>query len=142
MNRKIMIKEKLDIESSAIKIHIINMKEDSHIGGVYRQISASEGMIERSSKRWYYHWSKKKYNTHCSQIRFDRWREDDERYYNETKKRMLGILDKEAFENLYPEIIEKHHNSVWDFFDYIGYDYKNKKVANTDKLIFIKEKIK
>ena len=139
--RTIMIKENLSLDNSNSIIHVITVG-DNPSGGWYRQVGASEGMIERSAKRWFNHWHNKKFNTHDSQIRFDRWRKNDEQYY--LNRRTEFLANKTDINNemikFYPKLIKKHHDSVWDFFNSINYCHKDKTTKNTDTLILIREK--
>lgn len=138
MRSTIMIKEHLSMHDARFTVHIINV-EDHPKGGWYVQIGSIEAMVERSSKRWYHYWHEKKYATHKTQVKFDRWRIGDENIYNATKER-IAKLDSELANELYPEIIKVNHCSVWDFLNSIKYDYKDKKVASIDSLIHIEGK--
>jgi hypothetical protein len=140
MKRTVMIKENTEISGSGITIHIIEMKDDNPRGGSYRQLSASEGMIERSGIRWYNHWYIKNGKTHLSKVKYDRWRNNDEELRLEQHKRYEELMGVDNALIHFPKIKKLSHHSVWDFFDYIGYSYKDKKTSNTDTLIMIKEK--
>lgn len=106
-----------------LKIHVINV-DDNPRGGWYRQIGAAEGMINRSLNRWCNHW------LYCPRpngkpvrngvLRFGRTDMLDGRWCGE--------------EITIPEV---HHDSVWDFFDSIGYNHKDKRVSNTDAKLII-----
>ena len=137
MARPTMVQEKLNPNSCKIRIHLINARNGNSRGGWYRQIGAKEGMIERSLERWYDHWHEKKYKTHETSVRFQRWNDSEARIYESSRQRYIETRGLEIADELYPEYETIEHDSVWDFFDYIGYDYKNKKVGNTDTLIFI-----
>lgn len=134
-----MIKQIMNENGSSIVIHLIN-KEENERGGWYKQVTAQEAMIERLSKRWSNHWYDKKYKTHKTRVKFNRWQDHDEDVHLEQKKRCAKYMGVEDLEKMYPTLVKINHDSVWDFFDYIGYDYKNKKVSNIDTLIFISEK--
>ena len=117
-------------------IHIINFS-DEHKKGWYTQVSAAEGMIERASKRWFYHWNKKSDKFKTS-VKFDRWQSSDEKKYLKMQSDSIKNYGKIEGLSIYPKFTKINHESIWDFFDYINYDHKNKKVSNTDTLIHIK----
>lgn len=142
MKRPTMVREQLSHDSCRIRIHSINARNGDPRGGWYRQIGAKEGMIERSLERWHDHWHQKKYETHKTRIIFDRWSGAESRIYESTRQRYIETKGLDVANEFYPEYETIEHDSVWDFFDYIGYNYKDKKVSNTDTLIFIKEKNK
>lgn len=135
MNSKYMIKEFFN-NDIGFKIHVINISNDNHKGGWYSQIGAAEGMIERSGKRWFKYWNKKN-DKFKSQVKFDRWRENDEKTYLKMQSNFFEKYNKKEGIKVFPEFDKIEHDSVWDFFEYIDYDYKNKKVSNTDTLIHI-----
>ena len=139
MKSVVMIKETLCIGDPKFIIHVINV-DDNVRGGWYRQKTSKEGMIERSIHRWHDFWHTKKYKSYKSQIRFSRWHDDDAEAHFNVRKRYIRLFgDAKAFQ-LYPEIVSVDHDSVWDFYDSINYDHRNKKVANTDTLILISER--
>lgn len=140
MQRVSMVKEYTSILCDDFKVHVINFQDGNKRGGWYRQTRAKEAMIERSLDRWYEYWNKKKSKTHNSTIRFERWTNADDSIYIKARERMAKREGVEVALENYPiyEVIE--HDSVWDFFDYIGYGHKNKKVSNIDSLLIIKER--
>jgi hypothetical protein len=119
-------------------IHVIKLS-DSIKGGWYQQVSAKVGMLDRMSKRLYLYWHTKKIKEYYSFPKFSTWSENDEKLY---------LIQKDNLANLFPDatnkIIADHfvkqHESIWDFFDYINYDHSNKKVSNTDTLIFAQKR--
>lgn len=110
-------------------VHHIKISDGEPRGGWYRQVTALSGMLHRSLNRWCEHWyhSPKRYEVYRSLTRFDRY----------------SVMDahRESEEASYREIKDIHHESLWAFFDFIGYDHKDKRVSNTDKhLILIKKR--
>lgn len=138
MKRTYMIKEFIkNDDSNEYLIHIINTEDNNPKGGWYRQITALESVIEKSSKRWFYFWNGKV--NYKSFVRFDRWNKTEENLYLKQRENYLKLLNREETDKIFPELNKINHNSAWDFFEYINYDYKNKKNSNIDKLIFIKK---
>ena len=138
MKRTYMIKEFIKNEdSNEYVVHIINTEDNYPKGGWYRQITALEGMIERASKRWFDFWNGKE--NYKSFVRFSRWNKTEEKIYLKQRESYIKLFNKEETDKLFPELNKINHNSVWDFFEYIDYDHKNKKVSNMDKLIIIKK---
>tara|TARA_Y100000588_G_scaffold71880_4_gene74023 strand:- start:19081 stop:19506 length:426 start_codon:yes stop_codon:yes gene_type:complete len=140
MQRVSMVKEYTSILGDTFKVHVITVKNGNKRGGSYRQIRAKEGMIERSHDRWFDHWYQKKLTTHHSLTRFDRWTNADDSIYIKARERMAKREGVEVALENYPTYEVVEHDSVWDFFDHIGYDHKNKKVSNIDSLLIIKER--
>lgn len=140
MQRVSMVREYTSILGDTFKVHIITAEDGNKRGGWYRQTRAKEAMIERSHDRWFDHWYQNKRKTHHSTTRFDRWTTADESIYIKARERMARQEGVEiAIEN-YPTYEVVEHDSVWDFFDHIEYDHKNKKVSNIDSLLIIKER--
>lgn len=138
MKRTYMIKEFIkNDDSNEYLIHIINTEDNNPKGGWYRQITALESVIEKSSKRWFYFWNGKV--NYKSFVRFDRWRKNEENLYLKQRENYLKLFNQEETNKIFPKLNKINHNSAWDFFEYINYDYKNKKISNIDKLIFIKK---
>jgi hypothetical protein len=138
MRSTIMIKENTSMDFFNSTVHTIELDDNAN-GGWYKQITSIEAMIDRSSNRWFYHWHKKHNQTHQSKLRFNRWRNDDEELYLIQRKN-LSNTSLELSLKLFPEQNKIHHNSVWNFFHYIKYDHKDKKVRNIDSLIHISDK--
>lgn len=106
-------------------IHHIKIADGDKRGGWYRQVLAMEGLHNRGLNRWYHHWYIKHHKEYPdSSVRFRR--------YDGVEERMLQHLGVEREKPL-----EVHHDSIWDFMDYIGYDHKDKKVSNTDKHLIV-----
>ena len=138
MKRTYMIKEFIkNDDSNGYLIHIINAEDNNPKGGWYRQITALESVIEKSSKRWFDFWNRKV--NYKSFVRFDRWNKTEENLYLKQRENYLKLLNRKETDKLFPELNKINHHSAWDFFEYINYDYKNKKISNIDKLIFIKK---
>ena len=78
----------------------------------------------------------KKHEEYDSQIKFESWTNADERIHSRERERYLED-SKEKADELCPQLIKVHHSSLWAFFDYIGYDHKDKRVGNIDSLIHI-----
>lgn len=118
-------------------IHIIQLPEES-AGGSYRQIGILEGFVTRVLERWYNFWRMK--STHNSQCKYTRHHSNDEKDRDIQRKNMAERHNQEFADKLFPQYEKIEHDDAYAFFNYIGYDYKNKKVSNTDKFIFIQEK--
>jgi hypothetical protein len=138
MRSSTMIKENMFITNYITTVHIITVKKHTK-GGWYKQITAKEGMINRSLDRWYNYWNEKKHNEYDAQIKFESWTNADERMHKSQREPYLED-SRELADELYPTLIKVYHSSLWEFFDYIGYDHKDKKVGNTDSLIHIIKK--
>lgn len=138
MRSSTMIKENMSITDYSTTVHIITVKKHAQ-GGWYKQIAAKEGMINRSLERWYNYWNEKKNEKYDSQIKFESWTNADERMHERQRQRYIDD-SKELAEELCPKLIKVHHSSLWAFFDYIGYDHKDKRVVNIDSLIHIIKK--
>jgi len=122
------IKEFIDAEEEKAVIHEINIEDMDRT-----QLLSLEAMLNRVEKRWYDHWMEK--ISHKTNFKFDKWDRVDQKHYDEFKKK-----DPEIFDLIYPELKYKNHNSVWEFFESIGYDYKSNKVSNYDNLLFIEKR--
>lgn len=114
-------------DSGVEVIHLITM-EDHKLGGWYRQVSSAEAFTQRIVKRWFHHWNKKK--NYFSRVKFGRWDNSETEMYNEVSK---------AFPNGRPDLKFVKWNSIWDFYDSINYNHKNRSVKEIDKFIIIKE---
>ena len=118
-------------------IHIIQLPEES-AGGSYRQIGILESFVTRVLERWYNFWRIKP--THKSQCKYTRYRPDEEEIRDIQRKNMVERYNQEFADKLFPQYEKVEHADAYAFFKHIGYDYKNKKVSNTDKFIFIEKK--
>ncbi len=139
MKSKLLIKERLEIKGLAFKVHSINA-DDNKEGGWSRQVQIYSGLLGRSLTRWATFWNEKKIKTHKSKLRFDRWHKDDEELHFKQQRRMIADYGESLAKITYPDFETIEHDSIYDFLEYIGYDYKNKKVSNTDTLIMIEKK--
>ncbi len=144
MDRPTMVKETLFDESGNMTgylIHKINSRDGDPRGGWYRQIGAKEGLIERTLKRWYYHWNHKKHHEYNSSVKYSRFFEPDIKIHNASRERFMKLLEgrdgvtQEQIDKLCPELQFMEHDSVWTFFDLIGYNHKDKRVSYTDQFI-------
>lgn len=143
MQRETMVKESLFDESGDLTgymVHKINSRDGDPRGGWYRQIGAKEGLVERTLKRWYYHWHHKKSSEYNSSVKYSRFFQSDMKSHAGTRARYMKLLDthdvtKEEIDKLCPELQFMEHDSVWAFFDHIGYNHKDKRVSYTDKFI-------
>lgn len=142
MKKTLKYIEYLDLESRKTKLHHIVFDDNIH-GGMYRQITVIESMISRADKRWFDHWNAKKFKTHHTQPRFYRHHKHDD-IAKESSIKLLkkkGLSDNDI-NQIFPKSLDVYHESVWAFFDAIGFDYKDKTVANTDSLILIEQRDK
>lgn len=135
-----MIKQntlKEDVEEQII--HCINVDE-TPMGGWYRQIGVLEGMVGRSLKRWYNFWYLNKSKRYETRVKFEKFSEQDEDINSKLKVNIEKKYGLKLANKMFPKLKKVNHESAYAFFDYIGYDYKNKKISNTDSIILIKEK--
>ena len=128
------------LNSVEFVIHKITKDDNEKKGGWYRQTLALSGLLSRTLKRWNEYWYKKKYQTYDSRVKFSSYNEEDEELRSFQKERMSKEIGTEESNKMFPEPTIIHHESVWDFFQYIEYDYKNKLISNTDTQILIKKK--
>jgi len=108
MRRELNIEE-LNTDNT-INVHIINIEDGNPRGGWYWQMLSFNGFIDRAIKRFCEKWVG--IGRHL--CRFDRYS-------------LSGSKIRETIT----------HDSVWDFYDYINYDYKNKKKSYIDKHLII-----
>lgn len=110
-------------------IHIINVPEKHRRGGWYRQMLSFSGFKDRAINRWYHFWREKHYEDQPhARVRFHDYDEVSERIWKEAR---------EAYGIERPEPIEINHESMWDFYDYIGYNHKNKSVKQIDEVLIV-----
>ena len=111
------------VSDKIMTIYNITIKDGNPKGGWYRQLTSIESFVENIGKRWY-----------------------DKFYLNQNDFRIISRCDKGDVDgglliNSYLDeqehcsIEHKHFESVWDFYDHIGYDYKNKSKRQLDNLI-------
>jgi len=133
MKRELFVREHT-LDCLGMKVHVIRVNDEQR-GGCYRQISSLEGFINRTSERWYAYYYKSRYHLFNSQVHFKRMYKDDVKLrtvqYCNTKK-LIGQKEADKLFSL-PEYV--FHDSVWSFFESIGYDHRNKKVSHLDKFI-------
>lgn len=136
-----MIKERTSLDSNNIVIHHITKKEEESRGGWYRQSLTIDGLLSRPLKRFNKFWyTPKRYKTHDTLVKYSLWTEEDKNMHVHMRKFSTEKYGIEVALQQYPEIKDVYHDSVWDFFDSIGYNYKDKSVKNTDSLIHIKKR--
>lgn len=113
-------------------IHTIKVPDEHPRGGWYRQMTSFSGFHHRALNRWHDYWREKYYDTHPNaRIRFHDWDEVSEGIWEDARK---------ANNIEWPEPIEITHESMWDFYDYIGYNHKNKSVKQIDEILIIGNK--
>lgn len=142
MKRDTMVREMIQDGSHDFRVHLIHISEDHKKGGFYRQTRALSGMIDRSLDRWCDYWNKCKSEDFNTMVIFDRWTKANSNVLAYSRNKHIEKEGLDSANIYYPEYETIEHESVWDFFYYIGYDYKNKKVSNTDTLIHIEKRNK
>lgn len=108
--------------------HNIKMCDMEIRGGWYRQLTSLESFVDRLSERWYYSFQKKNKYNYQPTIQRDAVEYTD-LYYEGNP---IWVWNK----------TEKYWNSVWDFYDHLGYNHKDKSVKQLDKFILKLEKYK
>lgn len=99
------------INPEELHIYRITMADNHPQGGWYSQLTSMDSFLRRIGGRW----------------------------YNQFRARGLFIIQRGGDD--YPpgkapyKILEHHFTSVWDFYKWIGFDYKDKTVRQLDKLI-------
>ena len=101
------------------------LMDESHKGGWYRQITIMETFVENIMDRWYNNYHLKRKGHRCPISRAD---DLDIKHWLQANE-YLGGSEKQC------EVIYKDYQSVYEFFDAIGFDYKNKSVKQLDKII-------
>lgn len=135
------IKERTNLKDSEFVIHDITMNDNEPKGGWHCQASSIDAMISRSSKRWNRFWyTQAKYKTHNTMLKFRHWHEEDQNSYDHMRKYYENKGDHELALKMYPDFKVIKHNCVWDFFDAIGYNYKDKSIKHIDSLIHIEKR--
>ena len=109
------------VSDKVMTVYNITIKDGNLKGGWYRQLTSIESFVENILNRWY---DKFRNTEHTVFGRCDK--EDEEGWL-----RINSHLD----EHEQYSIENKHFESVWDFYEYIGYDYKNKSKGQLDNLI-------
>ncbi len=111
------------VQDRTMFVYHISISDKDERGGWYRQLTSIEALVSKIGKRWY------------------------NKFYLKSKdKRVVSRYDWEDGQgwlriNKYLEetnkynIINRYFGSVWDFYEYVGYDYKNKSVKQLDNLI-------
>ena len=120
------------------RINIDYHKKDKR-GGWYRQVGAMEGFHSRLTKRFSNHWyTKKRYHNgpYSLYSRADSMDIEGLKIFCNT----MNKHGKKRTRDYYSTIRWVNWATIWDFFDYIGYDHKNKSVKEIDKFISRKEK--
>lgn len=137
MKRELLIQEYI-LHGFSMKVHVIRVNEEQR-GGCYQQITSLEGLINRTSERWYNFYYLARYKEFKSQVRFNRIHKYDLKSHTAQYSRMAEKVGKEEANEMFPLPEYVFHDSVWSFFESIGYDHRNKKVSHTDEFI-LKEK--
>lgn len=140
MMHTLMIRERADLKTMPSILHKI-IAQDKGRGGYYQQVVSFQATFGRVTTRFSRFWyTPKRYSRFNVQPRFQRWDEVEQEIYDELRQEMASEKGTEAANKRYPELKVVEHESVWDFYKYIGFDYKDKSVKNTDTLLFISEK--
>jgi hypothetical protein len=104
--------------------HYINIQDGDPEGGWYRQLTSIEAFVNRLLDRWH-----NKFYLKCKhknvEIRFRRWEPDTLHTISFYKSLGCTVLHEKVY-----------HNSVWDFYRYIGFDHKNKTMKHLDQFLF------
>lgn len=106
------VTERLEGNKRPSILHKVKLPDDI-VGGWYWQICSGETFLSRVLHRWHNKYTKGKAKN--TLIAFKKYDPEFNSYYDDL------------------ETIE--HNNLWEFYEYIGYDHKDKKVANIDKFI-------
>lgn len=106
------------------QLYKIRIADGNPKGGWYRQLTSIEGFAERILDRWYNNHHLKRRATRGVFGRYDRTCESD----NERMNKAIGEID--FYRNQ-----EINFDSVWDFYDHIGYNHKDKTMKTLDNLI-------
>lgn len=119
-------------------IHRINVdcdKKDPR-GGWYRQVSSLNSFHSRLNKRFSKHWYTKERIHLKPQIKYGR---ADCMTVESLKIFCRGInkYGKKSDIDIYPKVRWKNWATIWDFYDHIGFDYKNKSVKELDKMVLL-----
>lgn len=130
------VSERTKVGINPAIIHVIKISDSCARGGWYRQIMSIEAMKSRLASRLFDFWNtKRQMRMSKCMVRFQRVDDTTEMVNVQTKKHLGSHLTEEQLNELFPVPREIHHDSVWDFFEHIGYDYKNRKVAQLDAMI-------
>lgn len=109
------------VTDTIMYVYLINISDGHANGGWYRQLTSIYAFSENILNRWY----NKFLNTgitifgRCDEMDVDVWTRIN-KYLDEQEKYTVEY---------------KSFDSVWDFYNYIGYDYKNKSKKQLDNLI-------
>ena len=110
-----------DFTKHVIKHHI-DLENGNPRGNWYRQSVSVQSFMRKILDRWY----EKHLKGFKGQVGFGLYGKDEElNWLNVCKK---YNIEPPKYENFY-------HNSVWDFYDFIKYDYKNRSVKQLDKFM-------
>lgn len=111
------------VEDRTMFVYHINISDKDRRGGWYRQLTSIETLVSKIGKRWYNNFYLKSKDKRV----FNRYDWEDGQSWLRINK-YLEETDKY-------NIVNRYFDSVWDFYEYIGYDYKNKSVKQLDNLI-------
>lgn len=111
------------VSDKVMTIYNITIKDGNQKGGWYRQLTSIESFVENIGKHWYnkFYLKKKDFRTisRCDKGDMGGWL----------------LINSYLDEQEHYSIEHKYFESVWDFYNYIGYDYKNKSKRQLDNLI-------
>lgn len=97
-------------KDKTIFVYTITKSDGDKRGGWYTQTSSISSFCERLLNRW------------------------DDKHKNSVDSILL--LDSiRGIDDLYDEVVRLEFNSVWDFYDFIGYNHKDKTLKTLDNLI-------
>ncbi|ADQ53198.1 hypothetical protein 65p190 [Aeromonas phage 65] len=106
------------------QLYHIRIADGHPKGGWYVQLTSIESLVGRMLNRWYdHHYLKGKTQTGV----FGRY---DRSEYHDNERLNISIGEENYYRNQ-----EISFDSVWDFYDYIGYNHKDKTMKTLDKLI-------
>lgn len=109
------------VSGKVMTVYNITIKDGNPQGGWYRQLTSIESLVENILNRWYDKFRNTEHTVfgRCDKGDADGW------------LRINSYLDEQEQYS----IQNKSFNSVWDFYNYIGYNYKNKSKKQLDNLI-------
>jgi hypothetical protein len=118
-------------DSKNVMIHIVTFPGLGLKGG-YRAIVSLDSFRHRQLHRWNYKFYMKRKSCplwFSGQIKWE-WDHDREaslHAWNETKKKFPDLPE---FPDQYADVPVREHESVWAFYEAIGYDYKKQRLTD------------
>lgn len=112
------------VSDKVMTIYNITIKDGNQKGGWYHQLTSMKSFVENIGKHWYNKFYLKKKKDFRNISRCDKGDMDGWLLIN-------SYLDEQE----HYSIEHKYFESVWDFYNYVGYDYKNKSKRQLDSLI-------